>query len=157
MCVTVRPCHWFANRWGAFVYLVSVWQPQQTDRLPKRELVIWNNGLSTRRTGVTRYPVFPGSHNSLSSNLKLVKWIGLITLIEVLSCAHAPLLQFSYSARSVLSTQIHTQQSKCLSCRVRVPHIYTVGYGLNEHKQVCENWMCVSITCVPSVLNGQHS
>ncbi len=44
-------------------YLVSVWQPQWTDRLPKHELAIWNNGLSTRRVRdwVTRRPVvFPG-------------------------------------------------------------------------------------------------
>ncbi len=84
----------------------SVWQPQRTDRLPKRELAIWNNCVSTRRVRdrVTRRPVFPGSHNSLSINLKLVK-LGGIVLIEVLSLAHAPLFQFSYNAQSVLSSQ----------------------------------------------------
>ncbi len=89
------------------------------------------------RDWVTRRPVFLGSHNSLSINLKLVKAIVRIALIEVLSLAHAPLLQFSYSTRSVLSDQIHTQQSNCLSCRVS--HINTVGYGLSERKQVGEN------------------
>ncbi len=71
----VRPCHRIAIRWGAFAYLVSVWQPQRTERLPKRELAIWNNGLSTQRVRdrVTRCPVFPGSHNSLSNNLKFMK------------------------------------------------------------------------------------
>ncbi len=78
-----------------------------------------------------------------------------ITLIEELSLMHASLLQFSDSARSVLSAQIHTQQSKCLSCRVS--HINTVGYGLSERKHVGENWMCVNIACMPSVLKGQHS
>ncbi len=82
-----------------FAYLVSVWQPQRTDRLPKRELVIWNNSLSTRkvRDWVTRCPVFPGSYNSLWFNLVIEGGIGGIAPIEVLSLAHAPLLQFSYS------------------------------------------------------------
>ncbi len=69
----VRLCYWIRGICN-FAYLVSVWQ-QWTDRLAKRELVIWNNGLGTRRVRgwVTRRPIFPGSHNSLSINLKLVK------------------------------------------------------------------------------------
>ncbi len=87
------------------------------DRPPKRELVIWNNGLIIWRVRdrVTRCPVFPGSHNSY----------------------------YSYSTWSVLTAQIHTQQSECLSCRL-VSHVNTVGYGLSECKQVSEKWMCVS-------------
>ncbi len=81
-----------------FAYLVSVWQ--WMDRLPKHELAISNNGLSTRRVRdwVTRRPVVPGSHNSLLINLVSEGGIGGIALIEVLSLAHAPLLQISYSA-----------------------------------------------------------
>ncbi len=61
-------------------------------------------------------------------------------LIEVLSLARVrSTSSVSYSARSVLSSQIHTEQSNCLSCRVRVSHINTVGDGLSEHKQVGEN------------------
>ncbi len=124
-------CRWIRG----VCMLVSVWQPQRMDRLPKHELVIWNSDLSTQRVWdwVTGRPVFPGSHNSLSM-------IGGIALIEVLSLAYAQLLQFSYSARSVLTAQIHTQQSTCLSCRVS--HVNTVGYVLSERKQLGENWMC---------------
>ncbi len=39
----------------------------------------------------------------------------------------------------------------------RVSHVNTVGYGLSERKQVGENGMRVSITCIPSILKGQHS
>ncbi len=48
--------------------------------------------------------------------------------------------------RSVIGVQIHTQQSKCLSCRVS--HVNAVGYGLSERKRVGEDGMCVSITCI---------
>ncbi len=73
MCVSVIG-------WGAFAYLVSVWQPQWTDRRPKHELSIWNNGFSTRRVSLSLF------------------------------LAHAPLLQFSFSARS----NTHTQEEEVL-------------------------------------------
>ncbi len=64
-----------------------------------------------------------------------------------LSLSFSRTLHF-FSSRTARD-QIHTQQSKGLSCRVS--HVNTVGYGLSEYR------MCVSITCIPSILKRQCS
>ncbi len=133
-------CYW------AFALLVSVWQPQWTDRLSKCELAIWNNGLSTRRVRdcVTRCPVAPGSHYLLS----IKGGIGIIARSRTRSTS-------SVLIQHAISSQIHTLQNKCLS--FRLSHVNAVAYGLSERKQVGENWMFFSIICIPSVLKGQNS
>ncbi len=144
--------------WGTFAYLVSVWQPQWTDRLPKHELAIWNNGLSTWRVRnwVIRRLVFPGSHNSLSINLVIEGVIGGIALIEELSLVHASLLQ-SHTSLDQFSALKYTHSSPNVC---RVSHVNTFGYGLSERitggwkLNVCQYYMH---TVFPSVLNGQHS
>ncbi len=129
-------CHWIAIRWEAFAYLVSVWQPQRTERLPKCELAIWNNGLSTWRVRdwVTRRPVFPGSHNSLSNNLKFMKADRRNRADRSalsLARARARTLHFfsSHTARDQFSVLKYTHSSPNVC---RVSHVNTVGYGLNE-------------------------
>ncbi len=81
---------------------------------------------------MTRRPVFPGSHNSLSNNLKVYEGgIGGISLIEVLSLSLARMLHFfsSHTARDQFSVLKYTHSSPNV---YRESHVNTVGYGLNE-------------------------
>ncbi len=83
---------------------------------------------------VTRRPVFPGSHNSLSNNLVYEGGIGGIALIEVLSLSLSlsSTLHFfsSHTARNQFSVLKYTHSSPNVC---RVSHVNTVGYGLNLH------------------------
>ncbi len=75
---------------------------------------------------MTRLSVFSGSHNSLSINLKLVKARQNRADRSVLSCARSTssVLSTVCDQFSVLTAQIHTQQSKCLLCRAGVLKVY---------------------------------
>ncbi len=70
-----------------------------------------------------------------------------------LSLAHAPLIQFSYRAWSVLRTQIHTQQSKCLSCSRAVKLAEKRNYNFllkYQHSNVkgINSAKCICIQCI---------
>ncbi len=89
--------------------------------------------LQYRTPLVTRRPVFPRSHNSLSNNKVYEGGIGGIALIEVrsLSLSRARTLHFfsSHTARDQFSVLKYTHSSPNVC---RVSHVNTVGYGLNE-------------------------